>query len=268
MNFEYLNEMIKYIEDNLTEDIEYKELAKIVGVSEYSLQRIFTFITNISLSEYIRKRRLSRAFEELKTTDIKIIDLALKYRYDSQISFARAFKSMFGITPSECRTRNLIYRQFPIIKFNNINNSCEELKYEIKNIEEIKLYCFETRANNHEDFLYKIRQLYKRVKEKGIYEKLNKKGMYGICICNEDEYIYLLGSKAIYDKTQEFIIPKGKYVIFSVNSREQKDIINTEKAIYTQWLKSTEYNIDEEFNFELYTTNNCYLYMLIKDKQN
>ena len=57
MNFEYLNQMIKYIEDNLTENIEYKELAKIVGVSEYNLQRIFTFLTNISLAEYIRKRR-------------------------------------------------------------------------------------------------------------------------------------------------------------------------------------------------------------------
>lgn len=106
MNFEYLNQMIKYIEDNLTENIEYKELSKIVGVSEYNLQRIFTFLTNISLAEYIRKRRLSKSFEELKTTDIKIIDLAVKYQYNSQISFARAFKSMFGITPSECKLRD------------------------------------------------------------------------------------------------------------------------------------------------------------------
>ena len=78
MNFDYLNSMIKYIENNLTENIDYKKLAQIVGVSEYSLQRIFIFLTNISLSEYIRKRRLSRAFEELKTTNIKIIDLAIK----------------------------------------------------------------------------------------------------------------------------------------------------------------------------------------------
>ena len=61
MNFEYLNQMIKYIEEHLTENIEYKELAKIVGISEYNLQRIFVFLTNMSISEYIRKRRLSRA---------------------------------------------------------------------------------------------------------------------------------------------------------------------------------------------------------------
>ena len=56
MNFEYLNQMVKYIEENLTENIEYKKLAQIVGVSEYNLQRIFVFLTNISLAEYIRKR--------------------------------------------------------------------------------------------------------------------------------------------------------------------------------------------------------------------
>ena len=126
MNFEYLNKMIQYIEDNLTEEIDYKKLAQIVGVSEYSLQRIFIFLTNISISEYIRKRRLSRAFEELKTSDIKIIDLAIKYQYDSSISFSRAFKNMFGITPNECKKSNPNYKLFPIIKFDN-NISCKEL---------------------------------------------------------------------------------------------------------------------------------------------
>ena len=81
MNYDLLNNMIDYIEENLTEDIKYKDLAKIVGVSEYSLQRIFMFLAGISLFEYIRKRRLSKAFEELKTTNIKVIDLALKYQF-------------------------------------------------------------------------------------------------------------------------------------------------------------------------------------------
>ena len=63
MNYNLLNNMINYIEDNLTEKIDYNKLAKIVGVSEYALQRIFIFMTNISISEYIRKRRLSSAFQ-------------------------------------------------------------------------------------------------------------------------------------------------------------------------------------------------------------
>jgi len=268
MNYELLNNIVEFIEENLTENIRYKDLAKIAGVSEYNLQRIFMFLTNMSLSEYIRKRRLSNAFEELKTTKIKIVDLAVKYQYDSQISFSRAFKNMFGITPSECKLSNMEYKQFPIIKFNNSNDICEELNYEIKEINQTKLYCVETSATTHEDLLYNIRKLYSDIEENGFYDKFNKDGMYGISICKKDGYLYYIGSQEKYNNTKEFIIPAGKYVIFSVNSREQKDIVKTEKMIYTQWLHSTNYNIDDEFNFELYTSDNCYLYMLIKDKQN
>lgn len=268
MNFEYLNQMVKYIEENLTRNIEYKKLAKIVGVSEYNLQRIFVFLTNMSLAEYIRKRRLSKAFEELKTTDIKIIDLAVKYKYDSAISFTRAFKNMFGITPSECKVSNKEYKQYPIIKFNNNNDICKELNYEIKNIGEIKIYCVETSATTHEDLLYNIRKLYADIEENDLYKKFNKYGMYGIFVRNKNGYLYYVGSKEEYDNTKEFIIPEGRYVIFSSNSRNQKDIVKTEKMIYTQWLQSTNYDINDEFNFELYTRDNCYLYMLIKDKQN
>ena len=99
--YEELNRVIDKIEENLTEDIDYRDLAKIVGTSSYTLQRIFVFLTGITLTEYIRKRRLSNAAEELLSTDIKIIDLGLKYQYDSPISFSNAFKKMHGISPQQ-----------------------------------------------------------------------------------------------------------------------------------------------------------------------
>lgn len=89
--YDSLNSMIQRIEENLTQKIEYRELAKILGTSSYTLQRIFVFLTGITLTEYIRKRRLSKAAEELVLTDIKIIDLSLKYQYDSPIAFSNAF---------------------------------------------------------------------------------------------------------------------------------------------------------------------------------
>ena len=105
-NIEGFQKLIEYIEEHLTEPTDYKEMARILAVSEQSLQRIFVFITNMSLAEYIKRRRFSRAYEELRSTDIKIIDLALKYQYESEISFSRAFKSLFGMSPSECRKSN------------------------------------------------------------------------------------------------------------------------------------------------------------------
>ena len=267
MNYEYLNKMIQYIEEHLTEKIEYKELAKLVGVSEYSLQRIFMFLTNVSLAEYIRKRRLSKAYEELKKSDIKIIDLATKYQYDSAISFSRAFKNLFGITPSECKTNIKEYKLFPIIKFNS-NEIYEELSYEIKEIEEIEVYCKKTKATTHDDFLYNIRNLYKEIKDNGLHKKFNENGQYGITLIRDNNYIYLVGCKIKFENTEKFIISKGKYAVFNVGSREQKDIDKTEINIYSQWLPSTNYQIEQELYIEEYSKNNCYIYIPIKDKQN
>ena len=87
MNIDNLNKAIEYIEKNLTNKIDYKELSKIVGLSEQSFNRVFSFLTDNTITEYIRKRRLSKAYEELKNSDIKIIDLATKYNYESDISY-------------------------------------------------------------------------------------------------------------------------------------------------------------------------------------
>lgn len=268
MNYDLLNNMINYIEDNLTEDIDYNSLAKIVGISEYSLQRIFTFLTNISISEYIRKRRLSKAFEELKASDIKILDLAIKYNYDSSISFSRAFKQYFGITPSECKKSEKHFKLFPIISFHNNNYLCNELNYEIKEVGDKEIYCFFTEAGTNEDLLFNIRKLYNDLKDSGIHAELNKIGMYGISLFKDNKYFYYVGSKKNYNGTKTITIPKSKYAIFDVGSREQKDIVETENLIYNQWIKSTNYEISNEFNFELYNDDNCYLYIPIKDKQN
>ena len=198
-----------------------------MGVSAYSLQRIFMFLTNISLVEYIRKRRLSKAFEELKKSDTKIIDLATKYQYDSSISFTRAFKNLFGITPSECKSNNKEYKLFPIIQFNS-TEFYKGLSYEIKEIDEIVIYCKKTKATTHDDFLYNVRNLYKEIKDNGLHKKFNEDGQYGITIVRDNDYTYLVGCRIKYENTEKFIIAKGKYAVFNADSREQKDIDATE----------------------------------------
>lgn len=92
MNIDNLNQMIEYIDLNLTEKIDYNQLAKIVGLSTQQFQRIFNYLTDMSVSEYIRKRRLSMAYEDLKNTNLRVIDIAYKYQYESDIAFIRAFK--------------------------------------------------------------------------------------------------------------------------------------------------------------------------------
>ncbi len=261
INYENLNKMIHYIEENLENDIYIEELAKIVGISSNSLQRIFTFISGVSISEYIKKRRLSRAFEDIKNaTDIKIIDVAFKYKFNSIVSFDRAFKRVFKITPVECREKNIQYKQFPIIQFNNEENY-KELNYEIKNIEEKEIYCYRIETTKNIDLLYKIRELYNNLKEQGIHEKLKKEEQYALSFYKNGVNYYAVGSKTKYTSKEKIKIPSGKYAIFEVGSREQKDIVNIEKEIYTKWMKSTNINIDSNFTVEYYINDNCYLYI-------
>lgn len=264
-NINKLNFLINYIEDNLHTTINYKELAKILCVNEYTLHRIFYFISGVSLAEYIRKRRLSKAFEELKTSNIKIIDLALKYQYDSSTSFSRAFKNMFNITPTECRNSNKEFKQFPILKFDNPSISHQELNYKIENLEEIKIYYVETHAKTMDDFRFNIRKLYREIKKNGLHKKFNEIEMYGVSFYKDDMHYYYVGSKKEYENTKKLVLPSGKYAIFNVGSREQKDIIKTLKIIYTAWLPSTNYVVDKNWHLELYIDNNCYLYIPIKD---
>ena len=98
--YKNLNEITKYIDDNLEEEISYEKLSKILGVNVYTMQRLFSMITDISLAEYIRKRRLSNAGYDLYKGNLKVIDVAVKYKYDNATSFSRAFERFHGIKPS------------------------------------------------------------------------------------------------------------------------------------------------------------------------
>ena len=112
-----LNAAMRYIEKHLLDVIEYNEIARIVGCSEYQFKRMFSHLANMSLSEYIRKRRLSAAVELLRSGDEKIINIAQKCGYDSSDSFGKAFKTQYGVTPSECRKSSDTLKTFPPLFF-------------------------------------------------------------------------------------------------------------------------------------------------------
>ena len=263
VNYDNLNKMISYIENNLLNEININDLSKIVGISSNSLQRIFTFITGITITEYIKRRRLSKAFEEIKNTNTKIVDVALKYQYNSTISFDRAFKKLFGVTPIECREEDVIFKHFPIIKFRN-EIKCDLLKYEIKYLKETEIYYYKTETNEKVDLLYKIRELYNNLAKSGVHDKLKKEDQYAISGYKDKKYYYMVGSEIEYTSNNRLKLPEGKYAVFEVGSRKQEEIVKCKKLIKSEWLRSTNLNIDSYFNIEYYKGENCYLYLPIK----
>jgi AraC family transcriptional regulator len=126
-----LNEAIGYIEQNLTSDIDFKEVARIAYCSEYHFQRMFSYLAGVSLSEYIRRRRLSSAAFELINSNMRILDIAIKYGYSSPDSFTRAFQSLHGISPSEARRKCQSLKAFPRMTFQLSIQGGNEMNYRI-----------------------------------------------------------------------------------------------------------------------------------------
>ena len=141
-----MNNAMVYIEEHLTEDIDYSEVSKIAYCSEYHFKRMFSFLSGISLSEYIRRRRLTLAALDLKDRDLRIIDVAVKYGYNSADSFSRAFHSLHGILPSEARSENTQLKAYPRMTFQlSIQGGCE-MNYRIVEKEAFKLVGFKKRV--------------------------------------------------------------------------------------------------------------------------
>lgn len=95
-----LNELISYVEDNLDGEIDNQRLSRIAACPLAVLQRLFVLITGATLTEYVRLRRLARAANDVRSSKEKIIDIALKYGYDSSDTFGVAFKRRYGMTPT------------------------------------------------------------------------------------------------------------------------------------------------------------------------
>lgn len=109
MNYDdCIKKSIEYIEHNLNNKIELKDLADKVFLSKYHFHRIFHTVVGESVADYIRKRRLMEAAHELLNTDNKIVDIAFKYQFNSQEVFTKAFKRLYGICPREFRRNSVI----------------------------------------------------------------------------------------------------------------------------------------------------------------
>jgi AraC family transcriptional regulator len=119
--FERMNGVIAYIENNITGEIDYSIAAEFACCPINQFQRFFSYITEISLSDYIRKRRLSLCAFEIQNSKSKIIDVAVKYGYDSHASFTRAFREFHGISPSKARSKGAVLNVYPRLFFQNQN---------------------------------------------------------------------------------------------------------------------------------------------------
>jgi AraC family transcriptional regulator len=119
------------IEMKLVEPLDIEEIAKAAYTSPFHFQRMFHMLTGMTLAEYIRKRKFTLAAQELATSTSKVLDIALKYGYDSPESFSKAFRKIHGITPSSARDPGVLLKAFPRISFHLTLKGDKDMDYRI-----------------------------------------------------------------------------------------------------------------------------------------
>ena len=136
--------VIDFIEENLTEHLKIENVAKVGRTSTYHFQRVFSLACGVTLGEYIRKRRLSEAGKDLKTLKTTVLSVAIKYGYESQEGFSRAFKTYHGVSPSKARG-DVKLNYFNKISFDCKINPSIRPNYAIKDEGELLLVGYKKR---------------------------------------------------------------------------------------------------------------------------
>ncbi|MCL2249200.1 MAG: AraC family transcriptional regulator [Oscillospiraceae bacterium] len=277
-----------YIENNLTGEIDHEELAKIACCSSYNFRRTFSFITDISLSEYIRRRRLTLAALELQSGDAKVIDLAVKYGYDSPVSFSRAFQALHGVTPTDARLDGAALKAYPRISFQISIKGDTEMDYRIETKEGFQVYGVEEIFNEDVGLPSimgtdtsdaghrKPSDLWEDSLENGMHQKLEDSAgelpafvgselskVHAVCDyreTGEGTFPYMLcafntqssdtGGFTIVD------IPAHTWAIFPSGNVKWDDfgdtIGNMYKRFFTEWIPTSEYEQVGSLDMELY----------------
>ena len=148
-----MNTVLDYIENNLDDKISENKIAELSASPKGMFQRIFAALTDMSLSEYVRKRRLTRAAYDIQNTNEKLINIAVKYGYSSADSFGLAFKSFHGVTPSDARKTDTQLQSFNPLNFKFL---LEEIS--LKNVVAFNSYKLQKGASAS-DFVHAVEKM-------------------------------------------------------------------------------------------------------------
>lgn len=133
-----MNDALQYIEEHLEDDIDFGKVAMLAGVSEYHFRKLFSYLSGMSLGTYIRNRRLSKAVFDLQQGQERVVDIAVKYGYDSADGFSRAFREWSGINPSDVKN-STAFKAFPRLAFQLTLQGGMDMDYRIIEKEAFKL---------------------------------------------------------------------------------------------------------------------------------
>lgn len=256
-----MNAAVNYLEEHILEEPDLTMLGRLAGCSSHHFQRIFTYLGGITLSEYIRRQRMSLAAVDLKNESIKVIDVAQKYGYDSPTAFNRAFQAVHGISPTQARESGVRLKAFPPIVFQMTVKGTQEMNYRIEKRDAIRVLGKKIPLKPTLEENFQITPTFwQKSTVDGTIERLAAMmdtdilGLMGVSTCNahEDwEYYIAVATTKESDTFEEFIIPASTWAVFYQEGPLIK-VQELEARIVTEWLPTSGYEYANAPEIELY----------------
>ena len=255
-----INNAIEYMENHLTDDITLSDIAESVYISAFHFQRAFSMMAGISPAEYLRNRRLSQAGAELANGNERVIDIAMKYGYESSESFTKAFSRFHGFSPMQVRKGSpLKYMNRYTIRITIDGGSIMEYKIEKWEAMDLLVHVKNFHAETSEKEIPAFWDEYYSNEE---YRRIP--GYLGICVQRKTEstvFQYGIGCKASdvdgVPKGFEIIhIPEYSWAVFRCVGPSSEAIGAMWDKIYNEWLPVTDYELIPDYCIENYLPGN------------
>lgn len=259
---------INYVEDHLTERIDYEQVARHAACSGFYFQRIFGILCGMSLGDYIRNRRLTLAGSELCASDEKVIDIALKYGYESPESFTRAFSRFHGITPTDARKDGSKLKSFSRLSVKITLNGGHIMDYKIMEKEAFDIMeKAESHSTENDQNAKSIPDFWTRCHNDGTVRTLlnatsDNTYIFGVCYGNATQnpttFEYAIAAPCtdrtvIPDGFRKTTIPARTWAVFECRGAMPNAIQNMWHRIVSEFFPASGYQPTYEMDIEAYT---------------
>ncbi len=243
---------IDYMEEHITAQMTIADIAAVASCSTFYYQRLFMMLTDMTVSQYIRNRRLTLAVGDLITGESRVIDVALKYGYESAEAFSRAFKKHHGFNPSEVGRTEKSVISFPKLTIQIQLKGAEPMEYRIEKKDGFKFYGMKRKFStiNGENFI-KIPQFWDETMVNGNYETMlsysSGESCLGVCLPMDPKldtsFDYVIGAfcKDEVEGYDFFEVPKSNWAVFPVRGPIRPTLQNAWKRIFSEWFPGNNY---------------------------
>lgn len=260
---ERLNQAMAYLEDHLEEEADLGRMAQIACCSAFHFQRMFSYIAGVPLSEYIRRRKMTRAAFDLQSSDQRVVDIAVKYGYDSPTSFNRAFQNVHGIAPSEARRPGMVLKAYPPISFKISIKGETEMNYRIEQKAAFRIVGVKEHYQmSIEENFAQIPMFWQKTGQTGaigqVCSLMNQEpfGVMGVSTCMNgkdfDYYIAVASNCEVPEGMVEYTVPASTWAIFTCIGPMPTAIQALQSRIVSEWLPSSGYEYANAPDIELY----------------